>query len=218
MSGCMCDISFKILHVHLSPVISFWMSSVLELRRAVLFLNHIRRQGSKGKDQANELVSTWGLLPSENSPAPRECCEWLWAGWKFPSSQWNQSVEVIWGWWCLRSSLVDVEAGGLFVPYSLSSTPPMVFGDGEDGVSGCLLGVRSVVAWGHCCYQTMRPYLVSSQGCEIYFKEVCSLSSLPTKSEVPSLLSESVFTLAQFTRIWKPFFKDSITGPGMNAS
>lgn len=34
----------------------------------------------------------------------------------------------------------------------------------------------------------------------------------------PSLLSVSVFTLVQFSLIWKPFFKHSIMGPDMNFS
>lgn len=81
----------------------------------VLFLNHMRKN-TKGKDQANELVSTLSLLPPETLSIPYEC--WVSLGWLevilLPVKPLNGVFSPS---WCICSSLEDIEVGGLFIPH-----------------------------------------------------------------------------------------------------
>lgn len=53
----------------------------------------------------------------------------------------------------------------------------------------------------------MHPDHVSSQGCDIYFEEFCTLSSLPMIFEAASLLSVSIFTLGKVFTNLKTLFQ-----------
>lgn len=73
---------------------------------------------------------------------------------------------------------------------------------------GCFLSccLRSSGLTAGCC-PSMHPDHVSSQGCDIYFEEFCTLSSLPMIFEAASLLSVSIFTLGKVFTNLKTLFQ-----------